>query len=159
MKCLDCKHVNIIEYGSNGFIGETVVRCKICNEITGEMEDCEDFMTVHKNNYKIGGVMMKREIVLNFNNILTELKEKELKLCFLKGNGSTMLIEDAKGNMYDVETYYHNTYLDNLIKHDAKVSFNLIEDNEDIANIKEFGKIEVWDAPKVHSFMKRQDLL
>lgn len=65
MKCLDCKHVNIIEYGSNGFIGETIVRCKICNEITGEMEDCEDFTTV----YKIGGIKMKNLRIELINGI------------------------------------------------------------------------------------------
>ncbi len=101
---------------------------------------------------------MKKDIVLNFKNILTELKEKELKLCFLKGNGSTMLVEDIKGNLYDIEKYYHNSYLDNLIKHNARVSFNLIEDKEDRENIKEFGRIEVWDVPEVQSFMKRQHL-
>ena len=43
MKCLDCKHVNIEEYGFRGRLGESIVLCEICNEITGEMENCEDF--------------------------------------------------------------------------------------------------------------------
>ena len=43
MKCLECRYVNIIEYGCKGFIGETVIRCNVCNEVNSEMEDCEDF--------------------------------------------------------------------------------------------------------------------
>jgi len=43
MKCLDCKYVEINEHGVNGFIGETIITCRICNEIDGEMEECEDF--------------------------------------------------------------------------------------------------------------------
>ena len=43
MKCLECRYVNIIEYGCKGFIGETIIRCDMCNEVYGEMEDCEDF--------------------------------------------------------------------------------------------------------------------
>jgi hypothetical protein len=43
MKCLDCKYVNIEEYGFKGRIGESIINCRMCNEITGEMENCEDF--------------------------------------------------------------------------------------------------------------------
>ncbi len=43
MKCLDCKFKEIIEIGAKGFIGETIVLCRICNDINGEMRDCEDF--------------------------------------------------------------------------------------------------------------------
>ena len=43
MKCLYCEHVNIVENGSNGFIGESLVYCKLHNEINSEMEDCNDF--------------------------------------------------------------------------------------------------------------------
>lgn len=44
MKCLDCKYVDIIEYGFKGRLGETIIECRIFNEITGEMENCEDFV-------------------------------------------------------------------------------------------------------------------
>lgn len=43
MNCLDCKFLEIEEYGCKGLIGETVLRCKVCNEVMGEMVDCEDF--------------------------------------------------------------------------------------------------------------------
>lgn len=44
MKCLNCKYVEITEYGCKGFIGETVLLCKICNDINSE--DCEDFKEI-----------------------------------------------------------------------------------------------------------------
>jgi hypothetical protein len=43
VKCLECHYVNINEYGCKGFLGESIITCRICNKITGEMEDCEDF--------------------------------------------------------------------------------------------------------------------
>lgn len=43
MKCLNCKWRIIEEIGVNGFIGETIIKCFMCNEITGDMADCEDF--------------------------------------------------------------------------------------------------------------------
>lgn len=43
MKCLGCGHIEIVENGCKGFIGETVINCKVCNEINSEMEDCKDF--------------------------------------------------------------------------------------------------------------------
>ena len=43
MKCLECRYVEIIEYGAKGRLGVTIIECAICNEVNGEMEDCEDF--------------------------------------------------------------------------------------------------------------------
>lgn len=43
MKCLNCKYIEIIEYGAKGLLGETILECKICNEIKAEMKECEDF--------------------------------------------------------------------------------------------------------------------
>ena len=46
MKCLECKSVEILEYGFKGFLGETIINCRMCNEIDGLMEDCEDFQSM-----------------------------------------------------------------------------------------------------------------
>lgn len=43
MKCLDCRYIEINEHGFKGFLGETILSCKICNKIASEMEDCEEF--------------------------------------------------------------------------------------------------------------------
>lgn len=31
-KCLDCKYCEVTEYGCNGFLGETLLSCQICEE-------------------------------------------------------------------------------------------------------------------------------
>jgi hypothetical protein len=43
IKCLNCKYVDIQEYGWKGRLGESIVACSICNEIDDEMENCEDY--------------------------------------------------------------------------------------------------------------------
>lgn len=100
--------------------------------------------------------MTNKKVVLNFKNIVTELEDKGLKLCFLKGNGVTMLVQDIKENLYDIETYFHNSYLDQLIKDGARVSFYLIDDSDTIKNIKKFGKMEMRDATEIKEFINRQ---
>lgn len=39
-QCLDCKWLEIIENGCNGFLGETVLRCRICEKETENKELC-----------------------------------------------------------------------------------------------------------------------
>lgn len=39
-KCLKCKWVEILEITGSGFIGETVLHCKICEEDTEDKDDC-----------------------------------------------------------------------------------------------------------------------
>lgn len=39
-KCLDCKHCEIIEDGCNGFLGETLLLCQICEEDTEDKSLC-----------------------------------------------------------------------------------------------------------------------
>lgn len=39
-KCLECKHCEIIEHGCNGFLGESVLLCGICEEDTENKDLC-----------------------------------------------------------------------------------------------------------------------
>lgn len=39
-ECLECKYCEIIEYGACGFIGETVVKCRVCEENTEDKTLC-----------------------------------------------------------------------------------------------------------------------
>lgn len=39
-KCLDCKYCEIIENGCNGFLGETILACQVCEEDTEEKSLC-----------------------------------------------------------------------------------------------------------------------
>lgn len=64
-------------------------------------------------------------ITLNFENILSEMKNKDIK--FILGIGNTMCIEDSQKNLYQIETYYHGSYLEKMIKNGYTVTFNPIE--------------------------------
>lgn len=97
---------------------------------------------------------MKNTIVLNFKNITQELKDKELKLCFLKDRG--IFIEDIQGNLYQMVNYRVGSYLDKLIKDGVVVEFNLV-DNAKSKNIGDWEK-EVWGVSEVNAFIKRQCL-
>lgn len=55
MKCLECRHSQLIEIGWKRYIGGTIVKCNMCNEIIGEMEDCEDFEDSASRDCTIGG--------------------------------------------------------------------------------------------------------
>lgn len=39
-KCLECKWCEIIENGCKGFTGETVLRCRMCEEDTEDKSLC-----------------------------------------------------------------------------------------------------------------------
>lgn len=70
---------------------------------------------------------MENKIVLNFKNIVSEIESKELKLCFLKNNVTTMLVVDKQNNMYMIETYYNGGHLNSFIQNGSIVEFNLID--------------------------------
>lgn len=100
---------------------------------------------------------MKNKIVLNFKNIISELENKNLKICFLKNrNIINIFIEDIQKNLYCIETYRNGSYLDQLIKDGITVEFNLV----DIALSKNIGdwEKEIWGVTEVKAFLKRQSL-
>lgn len=100
-------------------------------------------------------VIKMNDITLNFKNIISELENKELKLCFLK-NRIGIFIEDSQKNLYDMETYWSGSYLDKLIKNGITVNYNLV-DTSISKNIENWEK-EIWEVTKVKAFMKRQSL-
>jgi hypothetical protein len=91
---------------------------------------------------------MENEIILNFRNVLQELENKNIKLCFIKNKG--IFVEDNQKNLYKMETYWHGSYLDRLIKDGTIVNFNLV----DTANIEDWEK-EIWGVSEVKAFMKK----
>ena len=97
---------------------------------------------------------MENKIVLDFKNIVSELKNKELKLCFLRNRG--LFIEDVNGNLYMMETYRIGSYLDKLVKDGIVVEFNPVGVIRS-KNIGEWEK-EVWEISEVEAFIKRHCL-
>jgi hypothetical protein len=94
---------------------------------------------------------MENEIILNFKNIIQELENKNIKLCFLKNKG--MFVENTQKNLYKMETYWHGSYLNRLIKDDTIVKFSFV----DATSIEDWEK-EIWDVTEVKDFIKSQKI-
>lgn len=91
------------------------------------------------------------KITINFKNLVEELENKDLKLCFVKNKD--MFIEDAQLNLYLKETYYAKSYLDKLIKNEEVVEFNQVNSKY----IEEWEK-EIWAVSEVKAFIERHSL-
>lgn len=89
---------------------------------------------------------MNKSIIINFKNIVSELKTKKLRLCFLKDKG--LFIIDEYNNLYQMELYRAGSYLDNLIKKEITVEFNYV----DSKNINDNEK-EIWSISDVENFI------
>jgi hypothetical protein len=101
--------------------------------------------------------VVKMTITVDFKNILSELKLKNLKICFLKKNiGRCIFIEDSQNNLYQMEVYRQVSYLDNLIKNGIVVNFHQVKMSLS-KNIRDWEK-EIWSISEVEAFMKRQSL-
>lgn len=96
---------------------------------------------------------MTNTIVVNFKNIVSEMKSKELKLFFFR-NGH--FVEDAQGNIYAIEIYYHGSYLDKLITDGNIIQFNHV-DASVVHTVKDYEK-QVWEASEVEAFIERHSL-
>lgn len=91
------------------------------------------------------------KIVIDFGNIIEEMKNKQVELCLFHNQ---WFIIDNQKQFYQIDTYYHGGYLDKYIKERLCIKFNLVPMcvNE---NIEEWEK-EIWDVKKVEDFIKRQ---
>ena len=89
------------------------------------------------------------EITINFGDLIHNLENNNLKLCFLKGRG--IFLENIKKELYQMEIYYIGSYLDKLIKN--KISINFKKVNTDF--IEEWEK-ETWELKKLKEFMKNK---
>lgn len=92
-----------------------------------------------------------KSISINFKNILSEIKDKDIKIII--GIGNTICIEDNKSNLYEIETYYHGSYLEKFIKNESIVTFNQLEKKQS-EHLKDLYKneIEVFDYDKMKDF-------
>lgn len=98
--------------------------------------------------------MMKKVIMVDFKNILSELELKKINLCFLKDRG--LFIQDNQKNLYQMELYRQGSYLDRLIKDGIVVMFHQVEDYLS-KNVGEWEK-EIWGISEVEGFINRQRL-
>lgn len=95
-----------------------------------------------------------KTITVNFKKLSTELKLREMKLCFL--NNGKLFLEDNQNNLFQMEATYQGSYLDKLIKEGNKINFHEVDNS--ISDKIENWRKEVWDILEVENFMKRQCL-
>lgn len=93
------------------------------------------------------------KIVVDFGNIIEEMKNKKIKLCRLYERTSWFII-DNQDRMYQIETYYDGGYLDKFIIEKLHIEFNLVPVSA-MGNIEELEK-DIWDAKEVKKFIERQ---
>jgi len=85
-------------------------------------------------------------ITVDFGNIISEMKDKNIRLCLVKDKN--WFVEDSESRLYHIESY---KYLDNLIKNRENVIFNIVE-----CNLIEDWEKEIWTIKDVEDFIKRQ---
>lgn len=94
-----------------------------------------------------------KTITVNFKNLVSELKQKEMKLCFL--NNGKLFLEDGQNNLFQMETSKQGSYLDKLIKEGNSINFHKVEKSLS-ANVENWrknilGALEVQDFINTHS--------
>jgi len=88
------------------------------------------------------------QIIINFGDLIHNLENNNVKLCFLKNRG--IFLENTKKELYQMEAYYIGSYLDKLIKNKTVINFKKV--NTDF--IEEWEK-EVWEIKELKEFMKK----
>lgn len=92
-------------------------------------------------------------LTINFGNILSELENKQLKLCVLWSrdlSSCNNCIEDSSGQIYLPEAHYLDFCLDKAIGESQIIKFNPISDD---INVMSHQKI-VWDIEKIRNFIE-----
>ncbi len=96
-----------------------------------------------------------KEKIIDFGNLLNELKKERVKIVFVKNRG--IFLEDSESNLYIIELKKHGSCLDRLIEKREKVKFYMLDKNLS-KNIKDWEK-EVWSLGDVEDFMKKCKLI
>lgn len=94
-------------------------------------------------------------IIINFGDVVSELRNRELVLCNRKTSVGLFLL-DKHNNLYMIENYYLGSYLDKLIKNSTVVEFKQI-DKSIRGNVEDW-ELENWDSNWIEDFIKRQHL-
>jgi hypothetical protein len=91
-------------------------------------------------------------IKINFGDIVSELKSKDLVLCNRKTSVGLFLL-DKQNNLYMIEDYYLGSYLDKLIKNKMVVEFKHVDADLRV-NVGDW-ELEIWDCKWVENFIER----
>lgn len=141
------KDYSIIEIDS--LVKKGILQKKNCEGLAYELTNKQKNIILDK--LEEEKKVKSKSISINFKNILSEIKDKDIKIII--GIGNTICIEDNKSNLYEIETYYHGSYLEKFIKNESIVTFNQLEKKQS-EHLKDLYKneIEVFDYDKMKDF-------
>ena len=95
------------------------------------------------------------KIIVDFGNIVEEIKRKKIKLCLLNNRIGWFVIDD-QNRLYQIETYYCGGFLDKYIIEKIKIKFNIVPIS--VSNDIEEWEKDIWDLEDVERFIERQHL-
>lgn len=93
-----------------------------------------------------------KNIIVDFENLIEEMKEKQINLLLLNGRNDWFII-DNKNQIYKIETYYCGGYLDKYIINKTKIDFDLLPIS--VSKNIEDQEMEIWGIEKVKDFIKK----
>lgn len=96
-----------------------------------------------------------KKIVVDFGNLIEEMKNKQIKLCLLHNHIGWFVI-DKQNRLYQIETYYCGGFLDKYIIEKLHVEFNIVPKSVN-DNVEEW-EMDVWSVEDVEKFIERQHL-
>lgn len=91
-----------------------------------------------------------RSVTVDFKNVVSELENKELSIGLINNNIHSICLEDTKGNVYMIETYWNGSYLDGLINKGIAVEFNRLE------NPLYNGWVKKWNVSEFRDYLVQQ---
>lgn len=95
---------------------------------------------------------MSGTLSINFGDIVNELESRDLAIVHIP-RLSGMYVEDVNGDLYQIESYYHPGYLDDLITNGRVINFEYM-DNEAIR-----GYAKEYRGPEyVQDFIEKMEL-
>lgn len=95
------------------------------------------------------------KIIVDFGNIIEEMKNKKIKLCLLHNRVGWFII-DNQNRLYQIETYYCGGFLDKYIIEKPHIEFNLVSKTSS-DSVEEWEK-DIWNVEDVEKFIERQHL-
>ena len=85
-------------------------------------------------------------ITINFGDIINEMKNKNIKICFVKDRS---IFIEHNNNLYQIQIEKYGNYLDKIIINKEILDFNIIDDTYIYDCEKEY-----YDINKVKNFIK-----
>lgn len=119
---------------SESFISaeEMIERMKAWQEIDIKYKDVNNTFTAEQEIIEVleRDLIKETDIVIDFKKITSEMNNKDIKLCIVRSDLHPwgLSLEDNLKNLYRIESFYDQSYLERLIKNGAVVKFEKVDE-------------------------------